>query len=94
MTTAPDLSVLWDENATEGDTIAAYQHLINTGQAWKLEGAVGRQAMELIEAGVCALGESDYRDYYGNHVPSREQVQAGSKGSVQFVHDHGNEVSE
>ena len=89
-----DLSAIWEEDATEEEFIAAYQELINTGQAWRMEGSVGRQAMALIEAGICALGESDHRDYYGNHVPSRDQVQEGTKGSVQFVHDHGNEVIE
>ena len=89
-----DLSAIWEEDATEEDFIAAYQELINTGQAWQMEGSVGRQAMALIENGICALGESDHRDYYGNHIPSRDQVQEGTKGSVQFVHDHGNEVIE
>lgn len=89
-----DLSAIWEEDATEEEFIGAYQELINTGQAWRMEGSVGRQAMALIEAGICALGESDHRDYYGNHVPSRDQVQEGTKGSVQFVHDHGNEVIE
>ena len=89
-----DLSAIWEEDATEEDFIAAYQELINTGQAWNMEGSVGRQAMALIENGICALGESDHRDYYGNHIPSRDQVQEGTKGSVQFVHDHGNEVIE
>jgi hypothetical protein len=89
-----DLSAIWEEDATEEDFIAAYQELINTGQAWQMEGSVGRQAMALIENGLCALGERDFRDYYGNHIPSRDQVQEGTKGSVQFVHDHGNEVIE
>ena len=30
---------------------AAWQHLVNTGLAWKLQGCFGRQAMRLIEAG-------------------------------------------
>ena len=89
-----DLSAIWEEDATEEEFIGAYQELINTGQAWRMEGSVGRQAMALIDAGICALGENDHRDYYGNHVPSRDQVQEGTKGSVQFVHDHGNEVIE
>lgn len=89
-----DLSAIWQEDATEEDFIAAYQELINTGQAWQMEGSVGRQAMALIKNGICALGESDHRDYYGNHIPSRDQVQEGTKGSVQFVRDHGNEVIE
>ena len=32
---------------------AAWQHLIDTGLAWKLQGWFGRTAMYLIEQGVC-----------------------------------------
>lgn len=87
-----DLSAIWREDVTEEDHVAAYQELINTGQAWKLEGSVGRQAMALIEAGLCVLGEQGFYDYWGSYVPSRDEVQAGTKGSVQFVLDNGNEV--
>ena len=63
------------------------QSLINSGMAWKLEGSIGRQCMQLINAGQCMLGKQDYRDYWGNHVPSRDQVKAGTKGSFDFVAD-------
>jgi len=33
----------------------AWQHLINTGQCWTLQGWFGRRATELIEEGVCHL---------------------------------------
>lgn len=39
---------LSDEN-----TIKLFQHLINNGQAWKLQGHYGRTAMALIKAGYC-----------------------------------------
>ena len=68
------------------------QDLINTGTAWKLEGSVGRSAMALIESGECMLGEEGHRDYWGNYVPSRHEVEAGSKGSPEYckgAHDNG-----
>tara|TARA_Y100000310_G_scaffold284258_1_gene306935 strand:+ start:1206 stop:1406 length:201 start_codon:yes stop_codon:yes gene_type:complete len=34
--------------------IEAWQHLIDTGLAWTLQGWFGRTAMYLIENGVCA----------------------------------------
>lgn len=33
--------------------VEAWQHLIDTGLAWTLQGAFGRQAQRLIEAGIC-----------------------------------------
>jgi hypothetical protein len=31
------------------------------------------------------LGLKGHRDYYGNYVPSRFEVQKGTKGSIEFV---------
>jgi len=69
----------------EDQEVEMFQGLINSGLAWRLEGAVGRQAMRLIEAGRCMLGEEGHRDYYGNYVPSRYEVQPGTKGSAEYV---------
>jgi hypothetical protein len=60
------------------------QELIDNGTAWKLEGHIGRQAMAAIEAGACTLGPVGRRDYWGNYIPSRTEVEAGTKGSVEF----------
>lgn len=57
------------------------QTLINSGSAWKMEGAFGRQAMSLLESGACMLPKSFKTDYYGNRIPSRDVIKAGSKGS-------------
>lgn len=59
------------------------QESINSGQCWKMEGSVGRRAMEALEAGVCMLGEEGCYDYYGSYVPSRHEVKEGTKGSVE-----------
>jgi hypothetical protein len=61
------------------------QELIDSGAAWRLEGGVGRAAMEAIEAGDCVLGEVGHRDYWGNYVPSRYEVQPGTKGSIEYA---------
>ena len=42
------------QDATEDEVVAAWQHLIDTGLAWQLQGFYGRMARELIEHGVCA----------------------------------------
>ena len=66
-------------------TVKQYQKLINSGLAWKLEGSTGRFAMDLIRNGYCYLGVKGHKDYYGNYVPSRFEVETGTKGSLQFV---------
>ena len=63
------------------------QRLVNTGMAWRLEGSIGRECMRAIEAGRVMLGTEAIRDYYGNIVPSRYDVVAGTKGSFDFVAD-------
>ena len=64
---------------------ARLQALINNGQAWRLEGAIGRAAIRAIENGEALLGWSAHTDAYGNRIPSRDEVQGGTKGSFQFV---------
>jgi hypothetical protein len=76
-----------DENASEEDEIRALQTLINTG-TWGLQGRVGRSMMDAIEAGLCALGPEAAHDYYGNRIPARDEVAAGTTGSVEFVEEH------
>ena len=81
---------VWDDLETEDDDfLPDLQTLINTGMAWRLEGFIGRQAMDCIEAGQCVLGEVGYRDYWGNYVPSRYEVREGTKGSVDYAKERG-----
>lgn len=40
------------EEADEATQLQAWQHLVDTGLAWKLQGSFGRQAARLIEAGL------------------------------------------
>jgi hypothetical protein len=76
------------------DNARMFQHLVNTGTAWQLQGVYGRHAMELINAGVIALGHEAHRDYYGSLIPSRFDVAPGTKGSVGYVEAHGYTVQE
>lgn len=42
-----------DFTPTEAEQIEAWQHLIDTGLAWTLQGWFDRTAEQLIEQGVC-----------------------------------------
>jgi hypothetical protein len=88
MTTTIDMTALYREDATEDEAILAYQRLVNTGSCWTMDGSTGRCAMSMIEAGAVLLGVEGHRDYYGNYVPSRTEVEPGSKGSPEFVEEH------
>lgn len=70
------------------------QGLIDSGMAWRLEGSIGRFCMNEIEAGHAMLGEVGHFDYWGNYVPSRYEVEPGTKGSQEFVDKHMEECEE
>jgi hypothetical protein len=65
-------------------SIGTIQALIDTGDAWMLEGHVGRTCMDAIQFGYAMLGEKSHRDYYGNIIPSRYEVQPGTPGSPEY----------
>lgn len=68
---------------------AGLQSLIDSGAAWKLEGSVGRACMAAIESGRCAVGLEAHRDYWGNLVPSRDMLEAGSMGTIEYMSERG-----
>jgi len=89
--TTVDYTALYREDATEDELVVLYQELVNNGQAWMLEGSVGRTAYDLIEQGVIMLGEVGRRDYYGGYVPSRYEVEPGTKGSAEYCAERSEE---
>ena len=67
----------------KGYKVTGVQDGINTGMSWHMEGSVGRFANDCIESGICMLPEVRHRDYYGNTVPSRNDLKPGSKGTLE-----------
>lgn len=66
----------------------ALQRRINDGSIWSFEGSAGRAAMAALKEGYCMLGNEPRRDYWGNRIPSRHEIQAGSFGSPEYVREH------
>jgi len=81
------MNFLYDDDVSRDEYIEGMQELINSGMAWRFEGSVGRAAMDLIDAGECMLGEEGHTDAYGNYVPSRTEVKAGTKGSPEYCNN-------
>ena len=48
----------WIEAENQEDVLQAWQHLIDTGQCWQLQGWFGRTATYLIQEGRCKLPEA------------------------------------
>lgn len=61
------------------------QTLIDSGDAWLLEGAVGRAAMAAIEDGTCVLPAEAHRDYWGNRVPARGELRPDTLGTLGYA---------
>jgi hypothetical protein len=76
-----------DTPVDEYEYYASVQRAINGGM-WSLQGSYGRTMMQAISDGWCLLGKSSARDFYGNTIPSRTEVKAGTKGSPEFVLEH------
>ena len=53
---AIDIAEGYVDAQNEEQYIAAWQHLINTGLCWKLQGWFGRTAVRMIEDGLCNEG--------------------------------------
>ena len=70
---------------SQEDTIKLFQELIDSGQAWQLQGAYGRTAKALLDAGYCVLGPKGYRDAYGNKIPGKDEVEPGTLGSQEYA---------
>lgn len=81
-----DVEIL--EGNVETDQVSFYeamQRTINSGDAWRFQGSYGRSMMAAIEDGFCLLGSVSSEDAYGNRIPSRTEIQPGTKGSREFV---------
>jgi hypothetical protein len=78
-----DLMMAWEGGEiSDEETTELFQELVNTGQAWRLQGMYGRQAQALLDAGYIhypkkhkqvAVGLDSSTDFYGNKIPTQSQ---------------------
>lgn len=80
-----DIEILEGNEADEMEQAEAMQRAINGGSAWSFQGSYGRAMMDALKSGVAMLGKHSARDYYGNYIPARDEVKAGTFGSYEFV---------
>lgn len=88
MITQSDINAIESYDTDELEYYSAIQRAINSGMAWSFQGSYGRSMMDAIDAGRCVLGAKPARDYWGNRIPSRDEVQPGTKGSAEYVAEH------
>ena len=88
MITTQDIDLIeGNTTCTQREYYQSIQRAINSGSAWSFQGSYGRAMMDAIAEGCCMLGTARARDYYGSTIPSRDDVQEGTKGSRGFVVD-------
>jgi hypothetical protein len=56
--TAVTIAEGFEPAESEAQIVEAWQHLIDTGLCWQLQGWFGRTAMDFIRAGVCRPARS------------------------------------
>ena len=87
MLTLKDINNIESDNMIDDlEYYQSIQRAINAG-AWSFQGSYGRAMMDAIDAGYCMLGTKRARDYYGNVIPSRDDVEDGTKGSFNYVRE-------
>ena len=51
-----------------------FQHMVNTGEVWKLQGMYGRRAQDLLDSGEIHYPKKKTYDYYGNPIPVEKRA--------------------
>jgi len=83
-----DIIAYEDGSLSEEAEVKMFQEMISSGTVWRKQGAYGRRAMQLLRDGLCELGEQRFTDAYGNVVPSKYDVKAGTTGAPLETRKH------
>ena len=79
------------ERQADFPMIEKMQNWIDQGFVWSMEGSVGRKAMRGLESGMYFLPNKSFRNPYGQHIPSREEIRIGTEGSLDNAYDFYND---
>jgi hypothetical protein len=63
-----------DYGLTEKQEIALWQYGVDTGIVWHLQGWYGRNAQDMLNAGILKYPKKRTHDYYGNPIPTHEEA--------------------
>lgn len=78
----------WEDGSLdEAGTLKLFQHLVDNGMAWRLQGMYGRFAQSLLDAGLIHYPKKHKHvadsysgtDYYGNNIPTEAEYKAHKK---------------
>lgn len=78
----------------EANGVLELQEVINNGNAWHMEGSVGRAAMDCLKNGECYLPDKAFRGAFGNKIPSRNELEKGTFGTLEYCYEYWNSVVE
>jgi hypothetical protein len=74
-----------EQDGLQRFSVAFLQHLIDSGEGWQSESAIGQAIVRALEDGTCVLGPAAHRDYHNRVVPARSDVEPGAKGTLDYA---------
>jgi hypothetical protein len=75
--TVPVYYLEGDYGLTPEQEIQVWQHNVDNGMVWKLQGWYGRTATDMLNAGVLKYPKKRTHDYYGNPIPTQKEAKQG-----------------
>jgi hypothetical protein len=67
--------IAWENGEMSGNRERKFfQKMVNDGSVWKLQGAYGRRAKDLLNSGEIDYPKKKTHDFYGNHIPTQDDI--------------------
>jgi len=75
--TVPIYYLEGDYGLTPEQEIEVWQYNVDNGMVWQLQGWYGRTAQDMLDAGILHYPNKRQHDYYGNPIPTHEEISSG-----------------